>query len=201
MALVLAIDVSYSVDATEFRLQMDGIGHAFQDPAIHRAIANGRLGRIAVSVMQWSSEDKQHVTIPWVVIDSPRSAISFGAQLLSARRLVAEGGTATGSAMTFAGAYLLAAPFTTFRRVVDVSSDGRSNRGPNPRTVRDQLAQKGITINGLAIKNEWPTLDKYFEHNVIGGPYHFVITAHTYEAYAAAMRRKLLKEIAGPGIS
>lgn len=201
MLLVLAVDVSYSVDAAEFALQMDGMALAFRDREVHRAIKSGRLGRIAVSLTQWSSEKRQVVGVPWTVIDTPQSALAFADRLAREPRRVDEGGTATGEAMRHAGALLLSAPFTTLRRVIDVSSDGRSNRGVLPQRVRDALAARNITINGLVIKNEWPTLDKYFENRVIGGPYHFVISAENYTAYKDAIRRKLLKEIAGPGIS
>jgi len=201
VALVLAIDVSYSVDEEEFRLQMDGMALAFQNPAVHRAIASGTFQRIAVAVTQWSGENQQIVGIPWKIIDSPKAALQFAARLAQEPRRIGEGGTATGAAMRHAGALLLSAPFNTFRRVIDVSSDGRSNRGIWPANIRDQLAARNITINGLAILNEWPTLDKYFETQIIGGPYHFVIVANDYRAYTEAIRQKLLKEIAGPGIS
>ena len=201
VALVLAVDVSYSVDSTEFRLQMDGIGLAFANPQVHRAILQGINGRIAVAVLQWSSETSQIVGISWTVVDSPKSALALSARMYREPRRAAEGATATGAAMRFAGAMLLSAPFVTHRRIVDISSDGRSNRGPSPRSVRAALAARNITVNGLAIKNEWPTLDIYFRQNIVGGPYHFVISANDYAAYTNAIYRKLLKEITGPGIS
>lgn len=201
MTLVFAIDVSYSVDETEFRLQMDGLALAFQHPAVHRAIKSGPHQRIAIAVTQWSSENRQVVGIPWRIIDGPASALRLSLALRREPRRIAEGGTATGAAMRHAGALLLSAPFKTFRKVIDISSDGRSNRGIWPENMRDQLAARNITINGLAILNEWPTLDVYFEAKIIGGPYHFVIVANDYEAYTEAIRQKLIKEIAGPGIS
>ena len=201
MALVLAIDVSYSVDAREFRLQMDGIGLAFQQPQIHRAIRSGTNGRIAVAVIQWSSETSQIAGIPWTILASPEDAMNFAKKMFSEPRRAAEGATAMGAALRHAGAMLLAAPFTTNRRVVDVSSDGRNNRGPQPLLVRRELAARNITINGLVIKNEWPTLDIYFKQHVVAGPYHFMIVANDYAAYSEAIYRKLLKEITGPGIS
>lgn len=201
MALVLAVDVSYSVDETEFRLQMDGIALAFQQSAVHQAIMSGPHRRIAVAVTQWSGENQQVVGIPWKIIDGPKSALLLADRLTREPRRIGEGGTATGAAMRHAGALLLSAPFNTFRRVIDVSSDGRSNRGVWPTNIRNQLAARNITVNGLAILNEWPTLDTYFENQIIGGPYHFVIVANDYQAYTDAIRQKLIKEIAGPGIS
>lgn len=201
LTLVLAVDVSYSVDETEFRLQMDGMALAFQHPEVLQAIMDGPYKRIAVAVTQWSSENRQIVGVPWKVIDSRRSALQFADRLAREPRRIEEGGTATGAAMRHAGALLLSAPYSAFRKVIDVSSDGRNNRGVWPSNVRDQLAARNITINGLAILNEWPTLDKYFENHIIGGPYHFVIVANNYQAYTDAIRQKLIKEISGPGIS
>ena len=201
MAVVFAIDVSYSVDETEFRLQMDGLAAAFLQPEVHQAIANGPKQRIAVAVTQWAGENQQVVGVGWRVIDGKKSALEFARTLVREPRRIAEGGTATGAAMRHAGALLLSAPYNTFRRVIDVSSDGRSNRGIWPENMRDQLAARNITINGLAILNEWPTLNEYFQAKVVGGPYHFVMVANDYQAYTDAIRRKLLKEISGPGIS
>jgi len=201
MTLVFATDVSYSVDEEEFRLQMDGLALAFQHPAVHRAIMSGPHQRIAIAVTQWAGQNQQVVGVPWRIIDGPVSALQLSLALRQEPRRITEGGTATGAAMRHAGALLLSAPFQTFRRVIDISSDGRSNRGIWPENMRDQLAAHNITINGLAILNEWPTLDIYFEAKIIGGPYHFVTIANDYEAYTEAIRQKLIKEIAGPGIS
>ena len=201
LILVLAVDCSYSVDANEFRLQMDGIGHAFRSPDVQRAIESGPLGRIAVTVFQWSDAENQSLSTPWTVIDSASSASAFAERMFKIERQLSEGGTAIGAALTFGAAALEAAPFTANRRVIDVSSDGRNNRGDIVDLARDEVVARGITINGLAILNEWPTLDKYFEQSVVGGPYHFVIKANDYEAYKEAIYRKLLKEITGPGLS
>ena len=201
LILVLAVDCSYSVDAREFRLQMDGIGHAFRSPEVHRAIQSGPLGRIAVTVFQWSDAENQTLSTPWTVIDSETTANAFAERMFKLERQLSEGGTAIGAALAFGAAALEAAPFTSNRRVIDVSSDGRNNRGDIVDLARDEVVARGITINGLAILNEWPTLDKYFENSVVGGPYHFVIKANDYDAYKEAIYRKLLKEITGPGLS
>lgn len=201
LILVLAVDCSYSVDENEFRLQMDGIGRAFQNVDVQRAIESGPLGRIAVTVFQWSDAENQALSTPWTVIDSASSANAFGQRIFAVQRQLSEGGTAIGAALLFGAAALTAAPFTANRRVIDVSSDGRNNRGEIVDLARDEVVARGITINGLAILNEWPTLDKYFEQSVVGGPYHFVIKANDYKAYQEAIYRKLLKEITGPGLS
>jgi len=201
LILVLAVDCSYSVDAREFRLQMDGIGQAFQTREVHRAIESGPLGRIAVTVFQWSDAENQALSTPWTVIDGPASANAFAQKMFSIQRQLAEGGTAIGAALQFAAAAATAAPFTALRRVIDISSDGRNNRGEIVEVARDEVIARGITINGLAILNEWPTLDHYFRNSIVGGPYHFVLPANDYDAYREAIYRKLLKEITGPGLS
>jgi hypothetical protein len=201
LALVLAVDCSYSVDAREFRLQIAGIAEAFRQKAIHDAIARGTLGRIAVAVVQWSDEMNQVVAVEWMLIDGPEAALALADIIAATPRKLAEGGTAIGTALQFSAAVVLTAPVETYRRVIDISSDGRNNRGIRVSTARDEVVAKGITINGLAIINEWPTLDRYFEMQVVGGPFHFHMVANDYEAFAEAIYRKLLREITGPGVS
>lgn len=201
LALVLAVDCSYSVDSNEFRLQMQGLARAFRQPAIHNAIAEGETGRIAVVLVQWSDDRNQLMAIPWTVISTKEHAERFAAMIDATPRNLAEGGTAIGTALQYSAAVALAAPFLPKRRVIDLSADGRNNRGVRPSVARDEIVAHGITINGLAVTNEWPTLDKYFEHQIVGGPSNFVIVANDYEAYAEAIHRKLLKEITGPGVS
>jgi hypothetical protein len=200
LALVLAVDCSYSVDSREFLLQMRGLSSAFRRPEIQQAIARGDRGRIAVALVQWSDDANQLVAISWQAIATPEQARAFAAAIDDMPRNLAEGGTAIGQALEFSAAVLRSAPAAT-RRVIDMSSDGRNNRGVRPSLARDAVVAQGITINGLAIVNEWPTLDQYFEHQVVGGPGNFVIVANDYDAYAEAIYRKLLKEITGPGIS
>ena len=201
LALVLAVDCSYSVDASEFRLQIKGLADAFRRSDIHDAITAGASRRIAVTLMQWSDDKNQLLALPWTILDSPAAAQNFADKVGRLRRGLAEGGTAIGDALRFAAAVLMASPYATERRVIDLSSDGRNNRGDLVTIARDEVVAHGITINGLPILNEWPTLDKYFEQQIIGGPYHFMIPANDYEAYGEAIARKLLREITGPGIS
>ena len=200
LALVLAIDCSFSVDSVEFRLQMEGLGQAFLHPEIQKAILGGEHQKIAVTAIQWSDIDNQMVIIPWAVISGNADANELGATLSAMPRRLAEGGTSIGNALLYSAALFVAAPGST-RQVIDISSDGRNNMGPPVNAVRDQIVARGITINALPILNEWPTLDVYFENNVAGGKGHFVLPANSYEAYGEAMFRKLLREITGPGIS
>jgi len=200
LALVLAIDCSFSVDANEFRLQMEGLGRAFMRDEVKAAIRRGGRQRIAVTAMQWSDEANQMVVLPWTIIAGDADADEVGAVLERMPRRLAEGGTSISTALVYGAALFAAAP-TTERRVIDVSSDGRNNIGPPVSAARDRIVAQGITINALAILNEWPTLDVYFENQVTGGQAHFVIPANDYDAYAEAIYRKLLREITGPGIS
>ena len=201
LALVLAIDCSFSVDTTEFRLQMEGLGRALRQKDVHEAIAKGPLGRIGISVFQWSDDRSQLIIIPWTVIDGAGTAAAVADQLETMPRKLAEGGTSISSAMRFGAAMIETSPFRAERRVIDISSDGRNNIGISTDRVRNEIVRRGITINGLVIINEWPTLDKYFEQQVVGGPGNFVIVANDYAAYAEAIYRKLLREITGPGVS
>jgi hypothetical protein len=124
----------------------------------------------------------------------------LGQLLMRQPRELTEGGTSLSAALVFSASLFAAAP-SAERRVIDVSTDGRNNSGPPVAPVRDRVVAQGITINGLTILNEWPTLDTYAEGNVAGGPGHFVIPANDYEAYGEAILRKLLREITGPGIT
>jgi hypothetical protein len=200
LALVLAIDCSFSVDANEFRLQMEGLGRAFMREEVKAAIRRGVRQRIAVAAMQWSDETNQMVVLPWTIISGDADADEVGAVLARMPRRLAEGGTSISTALTYGGALFAAAP-SAERRVIDISSDGRNNIGPPVNAARDRIVAQGITINALVILNEWPTLDVYFERQVVGGQAHFVIPANDYDAYAEAIYRKLLREITGPGIS
>lgn len=200
LALILAIDCSFSVDSHEFALQMEGIGQAFMREDVKTAIAQGQRQRIAVSVVQWSDDRNQIVTLPWTVVSGNAEAEELGRILMNMPRQLAEGGTSISAALRFSAPLFNAAP-SAERRVIDVSTDGRNNSGPPVSPMRDRLVAAGITINGLTILNEWPTLDSYFENNVAGGVGYFVIPADDYEDYGEAMFRKLLREITGPGIT
>jgi Protein of unknown function (DUF1194) len=197
LALVLAVDCSYSVDAHEFELQMQGLAKAFLDPGVVEAIGVGKHGAIAVSIVQWSSAKSQVLVLPWTVVRDTASAAQVAETLLTAPRMTQDGGTSI-SAMIDVGAALLARmPLPAARHVIDISSDGRNNNGRDVRRARDAAVAQGVTINGLAILNEVPTLHFYFERWVIGGADAFVVKANDYDDYVNAIRRKLLREIGG----
>ncbi len=200
LALVLAVDCSYSVDSVEYRLQMEGLARAFRTSKVIDAIKNGPSGRIAVSVVQWSDSKNQVIAIPWTIISGEQSAARLSQRLSQAPRQTAAGGTSITTMIKKGITMLSRLPFYAERKVIDISADGRNNNGGDPRALRNLVAASGITINGLAIINEVITLDKYFENRITGGPGNFVIVANDYNAYAQAIERKLILEILGPNL-
>jgi hypothetical protein len=198
LALVLAIDCSFSVDHGEFKLQMEGLGKALQHPSVIAAIKQGPNQRIAILAMQWSDNENQRIVLPWTSIASTEDAIAVGKTLEITSRQLAEGGTSIGNALNAANIALASAP-SAERKVIDVSTDGRNNMGPALGPVRDRIVLGGVTINALAITNEVPTLHIYAEKQIAGGDGNFVIKANGYDEYGAAMIKKLVKEILGPG--
>jgi Protein of unknown function (DUF1194) len=200
LALALAIDVSYSVDSFEHRLQMEGFGAAIQSPEVVEAIRKGKYQRIAITVYQWSDEFNQRILVPWTVIANEADAKKLGTYLAIGRRDVAEGGTAISASLVFGAALFNAAP-PADRKVIDLATDGRNNIGRPTHESRDFVIGLGITINGLAVSNEWKQLAGYLEKQVIGGQLSFVEEAHSYDDFGAAMLRKLVREITGPGLT
>ena len=197
LELVLAVDASSSVSASEFELQIQGLAKAFRDPRVLQAIgAAGELG-LAVSLVQWSDSRKQFLAVDWTLVAGPDGAGAFADKVADTPRFVIGGGTAIGGVLNFAMRLLDANDFQGRRRVIDVSGDGRANQGAEPAKLRDQAVAQGITINGLAILNEDLTVADYYRAQVIGGEGAFIMTANDYESYAQAILTKLLREIAG----
>ncbi len=201
LLLILSIDCSYSVDAREFALQAQGLARAFRDPDVIAAIGRGAYGRIAVSVVQWSDQGQEAVVVPWMEVSGAAAALVLSQKLATMARVSAIGATSITSMIRFGLRYLAQAPFRSARQVIDIATDGRNNIGGYPMPLRDLAISRGVTINGLAILNEVPTLDKYFELYVAGGPANFVISANNYDAFAEAIKRKLIMEITGAGLS
>ncbi|MEQ8333296.1 DUF1194 domain-containing protein [Nisaea sp.] len=193
--LVLAIDSSASVDRNEFDLQLRGLALAFNDPDVQQAIRNGAFQAIAVTLVEWSSADRQAVNIPWRLIDGPESAEAFAADIASSARVVETGATSISAAIAYAVPLFTANGFAGQRQVIDISGDGFNNSGRTMREGRQIATDARVTVNGLAIQNQVLDLGGYFEEYVITGPGAFVITAANYEDYIAAIRRKLLREI------
>lgn len=195
LALVLAVDTSYSVDDGEYVLQMRGLAEAFRNPDVIDAIGRGPLGRMEVAVIEWSGSSTQRVVVPWMLVDGERAASLLALEILSAPRIPAGGGTSQSGAINASVALHLVAPYRAERRVIDVSSDGINNSGGPPELARNAAVNLSITINALAILTEVPYLKAYFERKLIGGRGSFADAADNYEAYQQAILRKLLREI------
>jgi Protein of unknown function (DUF1194) len=196
LELVLAIDSSGSVDFQEFELQARGIARAFRDPEVIEAIAGAAPSGIAVSVIEWSGRRQHLVTIDWTLVTDAASAHALATRVDAMGRVLI-GETAIADALRFAHEQLASGPFQGARQIIDVSGDGPTNAGGDPDPVRDAAALAGITINGLAILNESPRLDRYYAEHVIGGPDAFVVIAKDYDDFAHTIRHKLLREIRG----
>ncbi len=197
LELVLAVDASASVSGEEFDLQVFGLAEAFRHRSVGQAIrAAGDLG-LAVALIQWADYRQHALSVDWTVVRDAAGARQFAKQVEGVQRSV-YGNTAMGGALEFAILQLEGNGFSGRRSVIDVSGDGRSNQGPAAWLVRNLAVVRGITVNGLAILNEDPTLDRYYVTNVIGGPGAFVMTANDYAAYRLAILTKLVKEISGP---
>ena len=197
LELVLAVDASTSVSAQEFDLQMRGIAQAFREPQVIQAIAVSGDRGVAVSVIQWANNLLQKVAVDWYLITDEKSAIAFADLVDETPRFIFGGGTSIGGAITYSTRQMEVNDFIGARKVIDISGDGRSNQGAPPELVRNQSTSQGIVINGLAIVNEDPFIDRYYEKFVIGGTGAFVQTATTYEDFGVAMMEKLVKEIGG----
>jgi len=194
LELVLAVDASSSVSGEEFDLQVHGLAEAFRHRSVVQAIrAAGDLG-LAVALIQWADYRQHAVSVDWTVVRGAADARQFAKRIEGVWRSLA-GNTAIGSALEFAIEQLDGNGFIGRRKVIDVSGDGRNNQGPAAWLVRNLAVAQGITVNGLAILNEDPTLDRYYFTNVIGGPGAFVEVANTIGDFARAMRVKLLREI------
>ena len=205
LELVLAVDVSGSIDREEAKLQREGYVAAFVDAEVIAAIRGGLNGRIAVSYLEWAGYRHRRLVSGWHIIDDRASAEAFAGRLAAAP-------IATGVSTSISGAIEFALPmfgaggFAGLRRVIDISGDGPNNDGPMIDVAREAALSMGITINGLPILNDRPNvtgfpnlddLDLYYEGCVIGGPGAFMIVAQGFDTFAAAVRRKLILEIAG----
>jgi hypothetical protein len=196
-ALVLAVDVSQSVNEERFALQMDGIAKAFEDKEVQHSILSGPHRAIFVTLVEWS--DKAAVAVPWTLITSPEDANSFAATLRKTPRHGAEFTCMSRALQLVEDKIFPFLPIPANRMVVDVSSDGHDNcnLAPTVDTLRDQLVAAGVTINGLPILegDEALTLDPWYKAHVIGGTSAFTVPAHGYDDFARAMRRKFVTEI------
>lgn len=204
-ALALGLDVSGSVDAREYRLQMDGVAAALDAPRVRQAILQLPSTPVHLLVYEWSGPEDPAVILPWTAIESPQVLDGVIGHLRAVERRMATPGTALGVAMR-EGAAHLAARSHCWKLTLDLSGDGKSNLGPRPVDIKPELQHTGITINALVIGADAPALgdvrqaeiaelSAYFRTNVILGADSFVETALGFEEYAAAMARKLEREL------
>lgn len=194
-ALLLAIDVSGSIDRGEYALQIQGLADALQDPEVADVLLQGQ---VALSVMQWSGLGRQAMVMPWQRMLSPQALRSFAARARSLPRAFDGSDTAVGEAISFATAQFPAVADCK-RFVIDVSGDGPENAGTSVGRARMEAAAKGIEINGIAIEDmgsSAPTTSFY--KNWVVTPRGFVLTARGLEDYPRAIRAKLLRELIKP---
>jgi hypothetical protein len=205
LELVLAVDVSLSMDLEEQRLQREGYVLALRDPEVQKAIASGPHGRIALTYMEWAGPQVQGVVVPWTIIDSPAAANAVAAKLEVAPIARARM-TSISAALEYSKGLLAASGVKGIRRVIDVSGDGPNNSGPPVTGIRDELIAAGVVINGLPIvlkgnrsfgMFDLDNLDRYYNDCVIGGTGAFMIPVRELVEFRIATRRKLLLEISG----
>ncbi len=207
LLLVLASDVSRSVDAQKFQLQRDGYAAALANPSVLDAIRSGKHGRIAICFVEWSGVTAQKVVIEWTIVKDADTAREFADRLIEAPRSFAER-TSISGAIDFSVSQLSRAPFKAARRTIDVSGDGTNNSGRDVRAARDEAVAQDITINGLVILSDRPLsfnpehthppggLVNYYRDNVIGGAGAFVMVAQDFQSFGKAILGKLIAEIA-----
>ncbi|OFX00092.1 MAG: hypothetical protein A3D94_14985 [Alphaproteobacteria bacterium RIFCSPHIGHO2_12_FULL_66_14] len=207
VALVLAIDISGSIDPDEARLQRQGYVEAFRDPVIVKAILSGNHGRIAVAYFEWSDSWVQKLLVDWTLLDSEAAILAFTNRLTQAPISIARR-TSISGAIRYAIPLFDRAPYETERKVLDISGDGSNNDGGLVTDLRHDALKERIMINGLPIMNDRPNpygfpsetdLDRYYLHCVIGGPRSFVEVAVNFEDFPRAVRKKLLQEVADVG--
>lgn len=203
LELVLAVDISGSIDEDEARLQRQGYIAALTDPEVLKAIRSGLEGRIAIAYFEWSGPETRRLLLDWMVIEDELSARAAAAKLASFPIRSAMS-TSISGAIDFA-LPMYGRAYEGTRRVLDISGDGPNNAGLLVTTSRETALQRGITINGLPIINDKPNrtgfpsfkdLDLYYQHCVIGGPGAFLVVAEGFDTFAEAIRKKMIIEIA-----
>src|SRR5262245_17085928 len=203
LELILAVDVSRSMDIDEQQLQRDGYVAAITHPEVIDAITQGRNGRIALTYVEWAGPDTQYTVVDWRAIDGPEAAGAFAGALARAP-IQRFRGTSISNGLAFVAPQFDHNGFAATRRVIDVSGDGPNNMGIPIEPARALVVAAGITINGLPIMIKQPggfaaipNLDKYYEQCVIGGFGAFLVVVQSADQFAEAIRRKLVLEIAG----
>jgi hypothetical protein len=207
LLLVLAADVSRSIDTAKFQLQRDGYAAAITDRRVLNVIRSGPNHQIAVCFVEWSGVGAQKLVIDWTIVRDDASAREFSAQIAEAPRSFSDRTSISGG-IEFAMVQFARAPYDAKRRTIDVSGDGTNNSGREVSAARDDALADGVTINGLVILSDRPLawnadhtnppggLEKYYRDNVVGGPGAFVMAAENFESFGQAIINKMIAEIA-----
>ncbi len=208
LALVIAVDISYSMDVEEQRLQKQGYVEALNSPEVIKAIQQGMIGKIAITYFEWANSFDQRMVVPWTIIDGPASAKAV-TDIIEATPIRRAQRTSVSGAINFGHKLMTEIPFRPLRKVIDVSGDGPNNSGDPVLVARDRALQAGIVINGLPILlkrgnagwGDISNLDLYFQDCVVGGPGSFMIPITTREQFVSATRAKIIREVADLGMS
>lgn len=203
VALVLAVDISYSMDVEEQRLQKEGYIEALNSPEVLNAIEQGMNGKIAIAYFEWANALDQRMVLNWTIVDGKGTARA-ATDIIAASPLRRAQRTSISGALNFGHKLLADLPFRTARRVIDVSGDGPNNAGMAVESAREKVLADGITINGLPVmlKRQYggwgdiANLDEYYQDCVVGGPGSFVIPIKTMEQFRSATKQKIIREIA-----
>lgn len=201
--LVLAVDVSYSMDLEELALQREGYALAITSKEFLQALKTGPNGKVAVTYFEWAASSDQKIVVPWRMIDGPESADAVAEEILKAP-LRRASRTSISGAINFAMPLFEANDYRGLRRVIDISGDGPNNNGELVTAARDAAIARGVTINGLPIMSketnyatmDIENLDIYYEDCVIGGAGSFVVAIKSKEKFKEAIRTKLVLEVA-----
>lgn len=194
-ALLLAVDVSGSIDAADYRLQADGLAHALADPAVTEALVKGQ---VALAIVQWSGAGQQSLSLPWQRMLTPEAVATFAARAAALPRAFQGSDTAVGQAIDFALDQFPAVSDCR-RKVIDISGDGQENAGFTDARSRARAVAADVTLNAIAIEDPGPAfpITTYYRNRIIT-PGGFVVTARGLQDYAQTLRLKLLRELAAP---
>ncbi len=196
LALILAIDVSGSVNAERWELQRRGYGAAFNSPEVLQSITSGTHKAIAVTMVEWSGQNHQRQVVEWTVIDDQLSAATFASVMAEAPRVYSDW-TSISAALDFVAPLFKKSGVDAGRNIIDVSGDGVNNQGRPIDDARADALAKGIVINGLPILSDYDALDGYYQEHVVGGAGAFMEVVKDYSTFSRAVLSKLVREIAG----
>ena len=194
LALILAIDVSGSVNEERWRLQRQGYENAFKSPEVIQAITSGQHKAIAVTMVEWAGQRHQKQVIDWMIVSDETSAVAFASAMLEAPRVYTDW-TSISGALDFCVPLFDDSGVEASRKVIDVSGDGVNNQGRPVDEARAEAVGKGVIVNGLAILSDYEFLDEYYQEHVVGGPGAFMVVVKDYASFAQGVQAKLVREI------